>query len=394
MTDRERRILLGVLGFLTFSSVYANLVITPVITQLAAEFDVTTGTAGLVAAAYGAPGILFAILSGPYSDRFGRKRFLVGGATVMGLFTLLAALVNSFVLLLLLRAIAGAGASVIFPNSNATLGDNFPYRERGRAISTVIAFNTMASIIGIPVAGIIAEATSWRVSLALVGLLSLSSAALLYFQLRPAQVHVSESRVFELYRTILKNRSAVAAIISSLLGGLYWFTWATYLVVFFQVTFGLSQGTASTYALTMGLGVFIGSQVGGRIGDRVGHRPVVASTIVVSGVLLLLQTNLPLPLLVTSALNLVLSAVIGARFATNSTLLTEQVPEARGTLLALTGATGSLSIVGGAAIGGLLVDLYGFGALGVFCMGAAVLSSLIVVRFVREEPIDLEMAPA
>lgn len=394
MTDRERRLLLAVLGFLTFTSVYANIVISPVITQLAAEFGVTTGTAGLVAAAYGVPGIFIAILSGPYSDRFGRKRFLVGGAMVMGVFTLLGSFVSSFALLLILRAIAGAGASVIFPNVNATLGDNFPYRERGRAISTVIAFNTMASVVGIPIAGIVAEATSWRVSLAIVGLLAIAAATLLLFQLKPAQVNVSASRVLELYRTILRNRSAVAAIISSLLGGLYWFTWVTYLVVFFQDTFGLSQGTASTYALTMGLGVFIGSQVGGRVGDRIGHRPVVASAIVVSGVLLLAQTNVALPLLVTSALNLLLSAVIGARFATNSTLLTEQVPEARGTLLALSGATGSLSIVGGAAIGGLLIDHYGFWALGVFCMCAALLSALIVVRFVREEPIDLELAPA
>jgi DHA1 family inner membrane transport protein len=394
LTDRERRLLLAVLGFLTFTSVYANIVISPVITQLAAEFGVTTGTAGLVAAAYGVPGIFIAILSGPYSDRFGRKRFLVGGAMVMGVFTLLGSFVSSFALLLILRAIAGAGASVIFPNVNATLGDNFPYRERGRAISTVIAFNTMASVVGIPIAGIVAEATSWRVSLAIVGLLAIAAATLLLFQLKPAQVNVSASRVLELYRTILRNRSAVAAIISSLLGGLYWFTWVTYLVVFFQDTFGLSQGTASTYALTMGLGVFIGSQVGGRVGDRIGHRPVVASAIVVSGVLLLAQTNVALPLLVTSALNLLLSAVIGARFATNSTLLTEQVPEARGTLLALSGATGSLSIVGGAAIGGLLIDHYGFWALGVFCMCAALLSALIVVRFVREEPIDLELAPA
>ena len=394
MTGRERRLLLAVLGFLTFSSVYANIVISPVITQLAAEFGVTTGTAGLVAAAYGVPGIFIAILSGPYSDRFGRKRFLVGGTMIMGVFTLLGSFVSSFALLLILRAIAGAGASVIFPNVNATLGDNFPYRERGRAISTVIAFNTMASVVGIPIAGIVAEATSWRVSLAIVGLLAIAAATLLFFQLKPAQVNVSASRVLELYRSILRNRSAVAAIISSLLGGLYWFTWVTYLVVFFEDTFGLSPGTASTYALTMGLGVFIGSQVGGRVGDRIGHRPVVASSIVVSGLLLLAQTNVALPLLVTSALNLVLSAVIGARFATNSTLLTEQVPEARGTLLALSGATGSLSIVGGAAIGGLLIDNYGFWALGVFCMCAALLSALIVVRFVREEPIDLELAPA
>jgi len=32
LTDRERRLLLAILGFLTFSSVYTNIVISPVIT--------------------------------------------------------------------------------------------------------------------------------------------------------------------------------------------------------------------------------------------------------------------------------------------------------------------------------------------------------------------------
>jgi len=263
--------------------------------------------------------------------RFGRKRFLVGGALIMGVFTLLSSLVSSFGLLLILRAIAGAGASVIFPNVNATLGDNFPYRERGRAISTVIAFNTMASVIGIPIAGIVAEATSWRVSLALVGLLAVAAATLLLFQLKPAQVHVNESRVFELYRTILgivrpsrRSSPACSAVSTGSPGR--------------RISSSSSRTDSAIGGRRIDVGAHDGSgrprrsQVGGRIGDRYGHRPVVASAIVVSGALLLVQTNVGLPLLVTSALNLVLSAVIGARFATNSTLLTEQVPEARGTL--------------------------------------------------------------
>ena len=35
--------------------------------------------------------------------------------------------------------------------------------------------------------------------------------------------------------------------------------------------------------------------------------------------------------------------------------------------------------------------LTGFGPLGVFCFGSAVLSAIIVLRFVVEEPIDLEV---
>jgi predicted MFS family arabinose efflux permease len=393
VTVRERRVLLAVLGALTFASVYATVVIAPVLTQIAAEFDISTGTAGLLVAAYGGPGIVVSLLVGPYSDQLGRKRFLVAGSAVMGLFTLLASLATSFPLLIALRVIAGIGAALIFPNVSAMIGDNFAYRDRGRAMSTVIGFNTMASVIGVPTAGIVAEATSWRVSLAIVGSLCLVATVLLYFLLRPAQVHVSESKFFELYRSILRRPSALAAVASSFLGSLYWFAWSTYIVVFFEHVYGLPRGQAATLALTLGLGVLVGSQIGGRIGDRIGHKPVVASAVVISAVLLLVLTNTNLPIVAGAALNLLLSAVIGARFATNQTLMTEQMPAARGTLLALSSSTIGLAIVLAASLGGLLIDTFGFPAIGVFCFAAALSSAVIVVLFVREEPIDLEIAP-
>jgi len=226
-----------------------------------------------------------------------------------------------------------------------------------------------------------------------MGSSAMGATVLLYFLLRPAQVHVPETRFFELYRTVLRNRSAVAAIISSFLGSLYWFAWVTYIVVFFEQVYGLTRGTASTIALTLGLGVLIGSQVGGRLGDRVGHKPVVATAIVISAFVLLVLTNFDQPLFVAAGLNLILSTVIGARFATNQTLMTEQMPAARGTLLAISGALASLSIVVASSVGGILIDAYGFWAIGIFCFICAVISMLVVLIFVREEPIDVEFAP-
>jgi predicted MFS family arabinose efflux permease len=394
LSPGERRRLLGLLGFLTFNAVYVGVVMAPVLTQIASEFSITTGTAGLVVAAYGAPGIVVAVLTGPYSDRLGRKRFLVTGSLIMGIFTLLSAFATSFAVLVAMRIIAGIGGSLIFPNTTATVGDNFPYRERGSAMGTVIGLNTMAGVIGVPLAGVLAQATSWRVSVGLVGVLAVAAGLLLVWKLRPAQTPLSESRIRDMYRSIVTNRSALGAIGSSFLGALYWFTWATYIVVFFENVFGLEQGVASILALTQGLGVLFGSQLGGRLGGRIGHKPIVAGSVLLSGMLLLLQTNIGVPLAATAFLNLLLSAVIGARFASNTTLLTEQVPEARGTLLAVSASVTSASIVAGAAIGGLLIDGPGFWALGVFCFVAAVLAALVVWIFVREEPIDLEIAPA
>jgi predicted MFS family arabinose efflux permease len=228
----------------------------------------------------------------------------------------------------------------------------------------------------------------------LVGVIALVAGLALVVFLRQTTSNISEQKIWSMYRLILRNPSAVAAIVSSLLGSLYWFTWVTYLVVFFQVTYGLSEGVASTYSLTLGVGVLIGSQIGGRVGDRIGHRLVVAGTIVVSGVILLLLTNAPPPLLVAAAMNLALCAVIGARFATNTSLLTEQVPEARGTLFAFSSAVTSLSIVAGATIGGIFVDTIGFAAIGMFCMVVAMLTSAIVLAFVREDPLEVDIGAA
>ena len=386
MTGEERRTLLGVLGFLTFSSVYANVVIVPVLVEIASEFGTTPGVAGLVAAAYGVPGIVVAVLAGPYSDRFGRKVFLVGGSLLMGIGTLLSAGAQTFELLIATRALAGMGASVIFPNVNASVGDAFPYRERGRAISTVIAMNTMASIIGLPVAGIIAEATSWRVSVAIVGGLAVVAAAVLLRVLPDRRPELVPDRAALLYRQIARNASAVAALLSSLLGALFWFTWATFFIVFFQRTYDLSLGLASTVGLTLGVGVLAGSQIGGRLGDRIGHRPVIAWSIVISGALLFLETNLHMPLVAAAALNLLVSAVIGARFATNNALISEQVPEARGTMFAISASLVSLGMVVGPAVGGLLIDAFGFFAIGIFCGGVAVIAALVMLGFVNEDP--------
>jgi predicted MFS family arabinose efflux permease len=261
-------------------------------------------------------------------------------------------------------------------------------------MATVIAFNTMASVIGVPTAGIIAEATSWRVSLLLVGVLALVATALLQILFRPAETRATEGRFLALYGRVFRNRSAVAATISSFLGSVYWFMWATYIVVFFELVYGLSRASASSFALTLGLGVLVGSQVGGRIAERVGHKPVIAGAIVISSLLLLALTNSSLPLLGAAALNLLLCAVIGARFATNQTLMTEQMPEARGTLLALSSSTIGLAIVLAAAVGGLLIDTVGFAAVGVFCFGVAIVAALILIVFVREEPMDMEISPA
>lgn len=390
----DRSLLVALLGFLSFTTVYVHVVVSPVLVDVAAEFGITTGAAGLLVVTYGLPGIFVSLLAGPFSDRRGRKPLLVWGTVVMSAFTVLGAFAASFALLLLSRVLAGVGASLVFPNITASVGDAFEYRERGRAMGTIIAMNTMASIIGVPLAGIVAELSSWRVSLVVVGVLGVLAAGVLWSHFPDVRPAGTRFRPRELYARIFQDVSARGALVSSLGGSIFWFSWATYLVAFFQTTFALSTGMASLVALTTGLGVIAGSQLGGRLGDRVGHKAIVGWSIVIGGVLLFIETNLILGVAFAAVLNFLVSAAGGARFATNTALLTEQAPGARGTMMALNSAIVSVGIVAGALLGGILIDEIGFGSLGWLALLAAVGSGLVVWRWVTESTADLAAGEA
>jgi DHA1 family inner membrane transport protein len=357
----------------------------PLLLDIADEFRISAGAAGAVVAAYGVPGILVPLLMGPYSDRRGRKRLLVGGSILQGVGTLLAAVAPSFELLVLSRVLGGIGWSLIYPNVSAVVGGSAESGSKGRALSAIIGINTMATIVGVPIAGLVADASTWRSSLGLVAVLGFASAIVVWRSLPADGVQGAGAGTALLYRRIFSSRSASAVLLSSFLGSVFWFTWVTFFVVYFQQTYAMSLSAASTLGLTLGIGILVGSQIGGRLGDRIGHRAIAASAIAVAGMLIALLTNVGLPLALAAALNLLISTLIGARFAANQVLLSDQVPTARGTVFALSSSFASLALVLGAALGGVLVDRSGFGAIGVLCLAVGAVVALITVTFVVEE---------
>lgn len=305
---------------------------------------------------------------------------------LLGTGTVLGAVAASLEVLLLARVIAGVGSSIIYPNVSAAVGGSVPTVSRGRALSAIIGVNTMATIVGVPAAGLIAEASTWRLSLGIVGILPFVAAMVLARSFPPEAPRAGAPGGALLYGRILESRSAIATLVASLLGSIFWFTWATFFVLFFQRTYALTLGAASSIGLTLGLGILIGSQIGGRLGDCIGHRPIAGTVILVCGGLLAVLTNALLPLPLAVALNLLVSTLIGARFAANQALLSEQVPAARGTVFALSSSLASAALVAGGALGGVLVDLAGFGAIGFVCLGVGALVTLLTFTLVSERP--------
>lgn len=100
------------------------------------DFNLTPAAEGIVVSAILVGAIIGALLAGPVSDRLGRRRTIIGTATVFALGSLWAALVNSAGELIAARVVLGiavGAASVIVP---LYIAEAAPPKIRGRLVAT------------------------------------------------------------------------------------------------------------------------------------------------------------------------------------------------------------------------------------------------------------------
>ncbi len=102
------------------------------------------------------------LTSGSLADIFGRRLLFAIGLAVFTVGSLLCALANSPVFLVLARAGQGIGGAIMFATSLALLAQAFHGRERGTALAVWGAVTGAAVAIGPVLGGIITTGWSWR----------------------------------------------------------------------------------------------------------------------------------------------------------------------------------------------------------------------------------------
>jgi MFS family permease len=180
---REARVL-ALIGTAHFLSHFYILALPPLFLAWREEFQVSYAMLGLSSALLSGVTALLQTPVGFLTDRFGAKKFLVGGTLIMCLAIAAMAVVPSYWMILVLAVVSGIGNSVIHPVDYAIMAGSIGKERLGRAFAIHTFTGNLGFAAGPPVIVLLAELLGWRGALATVGLVGIPVVGAILWQSR------------------------------------------------------------------------------------------------------------------------------------------------------------------------------------------------------------------
>jgi DHA1 family purine base/nucleoside efflux pump-like MFS transporter len=376
------------LFLLLFLGVADNQVIAALLPSLVSSLNITVGAAGLLVTAYSLAAALAAFVSGPLSDHYGRRRFMLAGVLAFALASWLSARSHTFLELLQARALTGLAAGTISTCAVAFAGDWFAYAVRGRAIGLISSAYFAAPILGVPLAAQIADRFGWRRAFLFFAVLALGVAAgSLALPNERVSSEPSSGKLgasAQAFRSFLVRRDLVAALGISFLVSAGLVGFITYIGQWLNNHFGIATRTIGWVFMLGGVVAVVGAPLGGILSDRWGKRAVSIASNVLLALSVLVIPFMPwgIWLLVVIA-----AASLGAAFRQGplTALMTEMVPGAqRGSFIALRNICSQLGIGAVALAGGVLYQHRGYVAVTTLCAVMTVLVAILLATHIAE----------
>ena len=383
----RRKLFLLALAISVFSVWLITVTFQLLLINVAATFQVQVGTASLLVAVGSVAGIAAGLLTSVLSVRFNHKSLMLVGV----LFTSLAAIgffvAPTFSLVLLTNIGVGAGLAMTTPMAYSLIGEVYPLEKRGRAIGGIVASSTLAYVIGAPVAAIIASIGTWRlVMLWFVLPISVASLVLAFFVI-PKKLNgnsVSEREPFLAgCKQVFSNRSAVASLFATMFGFAE-ATIAVYLVSFFRFQFSISIDLGAIVMVVGYLLSAVGGVVAGLFVNRVGRKPLGTITILVAALLTLSFAFMP-TFELSWGLNALRFWFAGMSFTAGGSIVLEQVPKFRGTMMSLNSAFMNGGMLLAAIAGAIVLNLYNYQSVALV-LGSLGLAGTVVWIFLVKDP--------
>jgi MFS family permease len=133
------RRLLWVLSAATFLIFFQAFMVAPLIPTLGEDLGVSPQRIGLVVPAYMVAYGVATLVYGVSSDRWGRRRLMVGSLVAFVVLTAATATAQTATQLIAWRLATGLGAAAVVPLALSLIGAVYPFQERGRPLGWLFA---------------------------------------------------------------------------------------------------------------------------------------------------------------------------------------------------------------------------------------------------------------
>ena len=308
--------------------------------------------------------VFFALILGFLSIKYNHKNLLLIGCLAVILGIVGCYLAPNFLLMQVFYPIEGIGTVVISALAFALVGEYLVLEKRSKAIGWILAGGTSSAIISSLVINIFfSGAGNWRLYLLAYGLpIAVLSLIAVYFGLPSiANTHkkIVKHDYFKSFKQIFLKKSATGCLIGVMVRQAC-FAWViVFSATFFRVEFGFSL--ASTALITLGgASVFLLSEiVGGALVNRVGRKRLLVVTLTISSPALLTIAFLS-NLWIVLPMYWIGGFIYGLSFPATTSLILEQAPESRGTMMSMSTIFVTFGLGIGSAIGGLVLVLSGW----------------------------------
>ncbi|MBV6754465.1 MFS transporter [Pseudomonas chlororaphis] len=367
-------LLLSAAGFTVLTTEFVIVGLLPAISR---DLDVSIPQAGLLVTLFAFTVAAFGPFLTAYFSRFERRRLFISILVMFGVANTVAALAPNIGVMAIARLLPALGLPVFWALASETAVDIVGPDYAGRAIEKIGFGIVCATVFGIPVGTLISDAWGWRSAFAILAVVALVKALLLWRYLPATRLHLEQVSLRSQF-SILRRPLMIGHVLLSILVFCGMFTAYTYLADILERLAGFN-GTVVGWCL-MGFGAvgLIGNSLGGRMVDR---HPLIASMVFCAfmiGGMVALVPSIHSTLGLAAAMG-VWGVTQAALFLVSHVRLMKVAPHAPAFAASLNIAGANLGIGLGALVGGRVIDNLGLGSLGFAAAGFILLSILLAL---------------
>jgi predicted MFS family arabinose efflux permease len=362
--------------------------------RVAADLDVSPGTAGLmvtvpgIIAAISAPGLMLV------AGRMDRRRVFLLLTALLLASNLMSAFAPDFLFMLVGRALLGAALGGFWTLATAASGRLVQPKDSAKAMAMILTGVTCATVIGVPLGTFIASFASWRASFMATGVL-VAIALVAQFFFVPSLPSTTALRLRDLAAVLRQPHPRRSMLMVALVFGAH-FSSYTYVTPFLLRNANLTMSTITW--LLLGFGI-IGFFSNFAVSSTVTRNLKVSAGVMIS---LLMFALVALPLMQHSSIGVAAFVLawgisFGALPLCFSIWVQRATPESPEAGSALFVSIIQVAIALGSLVGGVVVDHVGISADFLFGGALALLGLAALVSFGRSEqgaPVKAMTCPA